>query len=92
MKFLMEFKREISIFIIGQILLFGVMAFSGYYMWGALGLGFYLIIGSLITGKLWFSSFKSATIIIIWPIYIIGAIIYVLIKDRKEIFCQRMEG
>lgn len=69
MKFLREYKKEIFILIIGQILLFGVMAFSIYYMWGALGLGFYLVIGSLITGKLWCASFKSAAIIIIWPIY-----------------------
>lgn len=85
MKFLMEFKREIIILIIGQILLFGVMAFSVYYMWGALGLGFYLIIGSLITGKLWFVSFKSAVLLIIWPIYEM----YVIAKCSKEVFGQK---
>lgn len=85
MKFLIEYKREIAIFIIGQILLFGVMVFSRYYMWGALGLGFYLVIGSLITGKMWFASLKSAAIIIIWPIYET----YVIAKCSKEVFCQK---
>ena len=85
MKFLMEFKREIIILIIGQILLFGVMAFSVYYVWGALGLGLYLVIGSLTTGKLWFASLKSAAIIIIWPIYEI----YVIAKCSKEVFGQK---
>lgn len=85
MKFLIEYKKEISILIIGQILLFGVMVFSVYYMWDALGLGFYLVIGSLITGKMWCASLKSVAIIIIWPIYEI----YVIAKCSKEVFCQK---
>jgi hypothetical protein len=81
-KFIAEYKREISILLMGQILIVGVMALSAYSMYGALGLAFYLVIGSLITGKLWFASFKSAAILIIWPLYEV----YVLVICFKEVF------
>jgi hypothetical protein len=81
LKFIVEYKRELAIFLIGQLLIVGVLAFSTYSLYGALGLAFYLVLGSLITGKLWFVSFKSAAILIIWPIYEI----YVLVICIKEI-------
>ena len=82
LKFIAEYKREIAVLFIGQLLIVGVMALSTYSLFGALGLALYLVIGSLITGKLWFMSFKSAALLIIWPIYEI----YVLIICIKEVF------
>ena len=86
LKFIAVYKREIAILIFGQILIVGVMALSTYSMYGALGLAFYLVIGSLITGKLWFASFKSAAILIIWPLYEV----YVIALCIKEV--SKTEG